>query len=167
MLGLSPLGIVHTALSFVAVGAGVVALFRGGAILPVTRAGRIYVIATALTCVTGFGIFRHGGFGKPHALGVITLVVLAIAALARRTRGFGRASTYVETLSYTLTFFFHMVPGIVETTTRLPAGAPLASGPDDPLVQRATAVALVLFLIGATLQVVRIRAARKRAAAAT
>ncbi len=36
---------------------------------------------TILTCVTGFGIFQHGGFGKAHMLGIITLVVLAIAWL--------------------------------------------------------------------------------------
>ena len=33
-------------------------------------------------------------------MGVITLVVLAVAALAGRTRWFGRASAYVETVSY-------------------------------------------------------------------
>jgi hypothetical protein len=37
----------------------------------------VYIWTTVLTCLTGFGIFQHGGFGKPHALGVITLLVLA------------------------------------------------------------------------------------------
>jgi len=38
-------------------------------------------IATAITSPTGFGIFQHGGFGKPHVLGIVTLLVLAIAAV--------------------------------------------------------------------------------------
>ena len=37
--------------------------------------GRIYVIAMVLTCATGFFIFHHGGFGKPHVLGIVTLAV--------------------------------------------------------------------------------------------
>ena len=119
-----------------------------------------------LTCVTGFGIFQHGGFGKPHALGVITLVVLVVAALVPRMRWFGRAAPYVETLLYTFTYFFHMVPGITESLTRLPNGKPLASGPDDPLVLRWVGVSLALFVVGAALQVVALRSRRRREAAA-
>ena len=166
MFGLTTLGVVHTAISVVAVGTGLVELARHGAITPARRAGRIYINATVLTCVSGFGIFQHGGFGKPHALGVITLVVLVVAALAPRTRWFGRAAPYVETLLYTLTFFFHLVPGITESLTRLPDGKPLASGPDDPLVLRWVGVSLALFVVGAALQVVALRARRRREAAA-
>jgi uncharacterized membrane protein len=166
VFGLTTLGVVHTAVSLVAVSAGLVELVRHGAISPARRTGRIYVAATLFTCITGFGIFQHGGFGKPHALGVITLVVVAVAELARRTTRFGRASEYVATLLYTLTYFFHMVPGITESLTRLPGGKPLASGPDDPLVLRWVGVSLALFVVGAALQVVALRARRRREAAA-
>ncbi len=111
------------------------------------------IIATIITCLTGFGIFQHGGFGKPHALGIITLVVLAIAWAAGRGQPFGRISPYVETVGYSLTFFFHMIPGITETTTRLPPGAPLLPNADAPALQVASAVLFVVFLIGAALQV--------------
>jgi hypothetical protein len=30
----------------------------------------------------------------------------------------------VETISYTATILFHMIPAVTETTTRLPLGAP-------------------------------------------
>ena len=91
-------------------------------------------------------------------LGIITLVVLGIAGVAGTTRLFGRASRYVETVSYSATFLFHMIPAISETSTRLPAGAPLVASPDAPALQAATGVLLVAFLIGATLQVLRLRA---------
>jgi len=161
MLGLTTLGVVHTAISLIAVAAGILALLRDGAISPRNRIGRIYVITTILTCVTGFGIFQHGGFGKPHALGIITLVVLSVAALAERTRSFGRAAPYVETIGYSATFLFHLIPGITETTTRLPPGAPLVANADAPELQKAAAVLFVLFLIGAALQVRRLRATRR------
>jgi hypothetical protein len=53
-----------------------------------------------------------------------------------------------------------MMPGITETTTRLPLGAPLLPNADAPALQAASGVLLVLFLIGATLQVRALRAER-------
>ena len=158
MFGLTPLGAIHTAISLVALVAGVIALVRDKEIVAQSTLGKTYIWATVLTCLTGFGIFQHGGFGKPHALGVITLLVLALAVFAARTTLFGRASRYVETISYTMTFFFHLVPGFTETFTRLPAGAPLFANPDDPALQRTIGVVFLLVLVGIGLQVRRMRA---------
>jgi uncharacterized membrane protein len=107
MFGLTQLGIVHTAISLIAVVAGLVALVRDRKISPRNLLGKLYVIATILTCLTGFGIFQHGGFNKAHVLGIITLVVLGIAAVAGYSNLFGRFSRYVETVSYSATFLFH------------------------------------------------------------
>jgi uncharacterized membrane protein len=164
MLGLTPLGTVHTAISLVAVAAGLVSFFRYREILPTNWLGQTYIWTTVLTCVTGFGIFQHGGFNKAHVLGIITLVMLGVAWVARRTNFYGRASRYVETVAYSLTFFFHMVPAFTETATRLPQGAPLVSGPDAPGLQMAIAGAFAVFLIGATLQILRLRAMRGQTA---
>ncbi|TMH43563.1 MAG: hypothetical protein E6H56_03425 [Betaproteobacteria bacterium] len=132
MFGLTPLGVIHTAISLIAVAAGLIALIRDKEISPRNTLGKVYVITTVLVCLTGFGIFQHGGFG--------------------------RASPYIETVSYSATFLFHLIPGITETTTRLPLGAPLLPNADAPALQAASAVLGVLFLIGAALQVRRLRA---------
>ena len=157
MFGLTQLGVVHTLISLVAVAAGVIAFLRFGRISPANTVGRVYVIATVLTCLTSFGIFQHGGFGKPHILGIVTLVVLGIAAVACRTTLFGRASAYVETISYTATFLFHMIPAVTETTTRLPLGAPLLPNADAPELKTAAGVLFALFVVGAAWQVWRLR----------
>ena len=157
MLGLTTIGIIHTAISLVAVGAGMAAFFRDKEISLHNGLGKTYVATTVLTCITGFFIFQHGGFGKPHALGIITLLVLALAWVAGSTRLLGRAGRYIETVSYSLTFFFHMIPGFTETFTRLPASAPVFSGPDDPTLQKVIGVVFLLFLVGAFLQVIRLR----------
>jgi uncharacterized membrane protein len=156
--GLTPLGVFHTAVSLVAVATGAFALIRDKEITWDNTVGKAYVIMTIIVCATGFGIYQHGGFGKPHALGVITVVVLMIAfAAGKKIMLFGRFSAYIETISYSLTFFFHIVPGITETATRLPLDAPLASNPEDPRIKMAIGICLALFLIGATLQVRRLR----------
>ncbi len=157
MLGLTSLGVVHTAISLVALGSGFFALLRDREIKSHTRLGQVYIATTALTCLTGFGIFQHGGFGAPHALGVITLLVLGIAWLAGAKRFFGRFSPFVEIVSYSLTFFFHLVPGFTETLTRLPVGAPLAKNQDDPKLQAILGVCVLLFLAGSIWQVQQLK----------
>ncbi|WP_341678685.1 hypothetical protein [Niveibacterium sp. SC-1] len=157
MLGLTSLGVVHTAISLVAVGAAIIAFARNGQLESGNRLGQIYFWTTVLTCLTGFGIFQHGGFGKPHALGILTLIVLAVAALAYRTQVFGGLSRYVEVLSYSVTFFFHMIPGVTETSTRLPLGDPLLPNADAPELKLVTGVMLLVLLVAAGLQVRRLR----------
>jgi uncharacterized membrane protein len=158
LLGLTTLGTFHTAISLIALAAGIIALARYKEISPGTLAGKVYIATTLITALTGFGIFQHGGFGKPHALGILTLVVLAIVAVAGATRLFGRASRYVETVGYSATFFFHWIPAVTETTTRLPAGDPVFASADAPGLQIITAALFVVFLVGVTLQVLRLRA---------
>ena len=157
MIGLTPLGIIHTTLGLIAVVAGIISFFRYKAISSATRVGKLYIAMTILTCLTGFGIFQRGGFNIAHVLGIVTLVVLAIAGYAHL---FGRAAKYVATVSYSATFFFHMIPGVTETFTRVPTGAPLFANPDDPNLQKTISVLFVVFLACAFFQVRRLRGQR-------
>lgn len=167
-MGLTTLGIIHTAISLVAVATGALTLIRDGKISWTSMVGKIYVITTALTCLTAFGIFEHGGFGPGHVLGIITLVVLTLALVAgKSSKPFGGLSPYIETVAYSATFFFHLVPGLTEASTRLPVDAPLASGPDDPNLKLALGITFLLFVIGATWQVLKLRASSKGTAHVT
>src|SRR5258708_39055166 len=105
MFGLTPLGTLHTAISLVAVIAGFVALARYKEISSRSTSGSVFFWGTVTTCVTGFGIFQHGGFGKPHVLGIVTLVRLAAALLAEPNGTFARLSRYVAALGYSLPLF--------------------------------------------------------------
>jgi len=158
MTSLTSLGIFHTAISLVALGAGLCALVRDREVLPANTLGKVYIWATVLTCLTGFGIFQHGGFGKPHALGALTLLVLAVAALPGGMR-FGARWRYFTASCYTLTVFFHFIPGITETFTRMPLGAPLFSSPGDPNLQKVVGIVFIVFALIIWLQVRRLRKA--------
>jgi uncharacterized membrane protein len=160
MFGLTPLGAVHTLISLVAVAAGIVSFLRHGSISLRTMVGSIYIVATVLTCVTGFGLFRTGEFGPGHAVAVLTLVALAFAVLVEKRALAGTTPRAIEVVSYTATFFLHMIPAINETTTRLPPSAPLAAGPNDPVILVLVGVALVLFIAGAAVQVLRLKSSR-------
>ncbi|WP_332856207.1 hypothetical protein [Duganella sp. S19_KUP01_CR8] len=165
MYGLTQLGVIHTLISLVAVAAGVAAFARYGRIDPASRTGKVYVYTTILTCLTGFGIFAHGGFGKPHALGVITLLTLGLAWWADRGK-FGARSEAVSVCAYSITFLFHMIPAITETSTRLPLGSPLLADAEAPELKIATGLLLLLCVAGTSYQLRRLNRPRETRPAA-
>jgi hypothetical protein len=157
MNALTPLGMIHTAISLVAVVAGFMALARYRQIAWAQPTGRLYVIATLLTCLTGFGIFQHGGFGKPHVLGSVTLGVLGFAFWAGARAWAGPVARLVAPVAYSTTLFLHMIPGVTETFTRLPTTAPVFASPEDPALQKVIGVVFLVFLVGVGLQVRHLR----------
>lgn len=164
MLGLTTLGTIHTAIAIVGLIAGFVALFRYSEISTRTTAGMVFFIGTALAALTGLGIFQHGGFGNPHVLSIVTLVILAAAFAAERRGTFGRQSVLVSRLGYLFALFLHFIPGTVETLTRLPRGAPYLSHPEDPRAFPIIGTFFAIFVIGAIWQILRVRRAPLRPA---
>lgn len=156
MFGLTMLGTIHTAISIAAVIAGFVALVRYRQITTRDGAGLAFAIGTLLSCLTGLPIFQHGGFGPPHALAILTLIVLAVAYAGERAK-LGRASRYIAVLGFSFALFLHFIPGTVETLTRLPAGAPYLANADDPKAQPIIGVFFLIFVVGAVLQLRRLR----------
>jgi uncharacterized membrane protein len=158
MFGLTTLGSIHTLISLVAVATGFYILAREHEISPRNPLGKTYLVATFLTAATGLGIFHHDGFGPPHVLSILTLIAVAVGTVAATTRLYGRASRYVQAVSYSVTLLFHMIPAFTETLTRVPPGAPIASSPQAPILQAISAALLVLFAIGLALQIRWMRA---------
>jgi uncharacterized membrane protein len=152
--GLTYLGVAHTLISLVALSAGLIALVNHREISSKNAIGKLYMLTTFLTCLSGFGIYQHGGFGNAHILGIITLVVLGLAWFAEQAnKPLGKWSPTIAMLSFSLTFLFHWIPAFTETFTRLPAGAPLAKSVDDPLIKTTIGICFIIFLLGAMLQV--------------
>jgi hypothetical protein len=60
-----------------------------------------------------------------------------------------------------------MIPGLTETFTRLPLGAPLFSGPEDPALQKLVGLFFLVFVVGAALQVRRLHRLAAHAPAAS
>ena len=157
MFGLSALGIFHTAIGLVALVLGFVALKRSKEISSATSAGRWYLVLTLVTALTSLGIFARGTFGPPHVLALMTLAALAVGVLAERTKALGRASHPVQIVAYSSTFLFHLIPGVTETSTRLPVGAPLVASPESTALLPVFGLLFVLFIVGVVWQLRRLR----------
>ena len=156
---LSILGIIHTVISILALLVALFALFRDGKIDPANGQGKLYILLTIVTCITGFPIMRFGHLTPGHYLAIIILVLLPIGIYAGRI--FGKAGDYVQVIIMSTTVFFSFIPAIVESLTRLPIAHPLAAGPNDPLIQKAQLILVILFLGGVTYQVIKLNAKRK------
>ena len=152
MPGLTPFGMLHTAIGSIAVICGFIALARDKQIAPRTRLGQVYVAATLITAVSAFGLSRPGGVGLSHALAVLTIVALAIGSTAACSPLFGRASPYVQAASYSSTILFHLLHAVTEGATRLPPNAPLAASSDSTMLQGIDLALVLAFLVGATVQ---------------
>ena len=155
---LLPLGVFHTIVSVLAIGAGLAALVRDGEINPRSPTGKVYLGSMSMACVTAFGLFRHG-FGPGHVLGLLTLALLLGGSLAGRLVR-SRAGLHVQTISFSITFLLLMVFATTETLTRLPAMHPIAASQEDPVLLPVRLGLLILFVLGVRHQVRRLRVAK-------
>lgn len=147
-----PLGWFHTAMGITALVSGSYALARFKQISLHTRSGQIYLVTTLITAGTALAIFQRGEFGPGHALAVMTLLALAVGTAAATTGFFGSFSRYVQAISYSATLLFHCVPAVTDGLLRLPVGDPVLTSIEDPILKACYLVLLVLFLVGASLQ---------------
>ena len=147
-----PLGWFHTIMGVIALVSGGYTVARFKEISLRTRSGQIYLAATLVTAATALGIFQRGEFGPGHALAVMTLLALAVGTIAATTQVFRNLSRYVQAISYSATLLFHCIPAVTDGLLRLPVGDPVLTPIDDPILKMCYLSLLILYLIGAGLQ---------------
>jgi len=158
---LSILGIIHTAISVIALIVALAALVKSGKVNPAAKLGNWYVWLTVITCITGFPIMKTGHFTPGHYLAIIIIILLPLAIYAYRI--FGKAAPYVQIILMSTTVFMSFIPAIVESLTRLPMSQPLASGPNDPIIQKAMGALMVIYVVGVIYQIIKLRMTKKDA----
>lgn len=147
-----PLGWLHTGTGIIALISGAITLATHKEISLQTRSGQVYLATTLVTAGTALFIFQRGVFGPGHVLAVLTLLALAAGAIVETTELFGKWSRYLQAVSYSGTLLFHCIPAVTDGLMRLPAGNPVVTSFEDPLLRTCYAGLLVLFLVGISLQ---------------
>lgn len=158
---LSLLGIVHTAISILALFAAFYCLFIDGKISPVNGRGKLYILLTIITCLTAFPIMKTGHFTGAHGLGVFVLALLPMGIYATRLKVLGKSAEYFQVFLMSTTLFLSFIPAIVETLTRLPISAPLAPDPAAPIIKMGLLALFVLYIAGVFYQFRKIQSARR------
>jgi hypothetical protein len=137
--------IVHTAISLIGIVSGVVVMFGllGGKQRDKWTA--LFLLTTVLTSVTGF-LFPFDHLLPSHKVGIVSLVVLAVAIPARyffRLAG-GWRRTYV--LTAVLALYLNVFVLVVQLFLKVPALHALAPTQQEPPFLVAQLVVLALFI---------------------
>lgn len=151
------LGWFHTALGIFALLSGVYALARYKVMAFSHLPGKLYLICTLVVALSALGIYNQGGFGIAHVLAILTLLAVLVGAIAEKTNVFRQFSPYLQAVSYSATFLFHMIPAITDGLRRLPVDDPVITTFEDPLLGKFFMAFLVIYVIGVALQMLYLR----------
>ncbi len=148
--------IFHVALSLVGIASGFVVVY--GLLTSNRLAGwtRVFLWTTVLTSVTGF-FFPVHKFLPSHAVGILSLILLAVAifALYRRQLAGGWRRTYVITAVLALYLNFFVL--IVQLFEKVPALKALAPTQTEMPFKIAQLVALTVFILLTVLSAIKFR----------
>ena len=114
MPAISFLGWVHTILGISALLVGFYSLARYKFIKARNLSGEIYLFTTLIVAISSLFIYHQGGFGPAHVMGVLAILAVMVGFLTERKKIFGIFSPYIETIAYTSTFLFHVLPAITD-----------------------------------------------------
>lgn len=147
-MGLSNLGIFHTAIGLMAIGAAFVSYFKYGKINLAELSGKIYYYFTLVTSLTALGLSKHGGFNPGHVFSILIIILVAVSYFLYSKKAGNNRSRYFENFFLTFSFFLSWLPTVNETLTRIPIGNPLAKAPGDPIIGKTLLIIFILFIAG-------------------
>jgi hypothetical protein len=149
---------VHVAISLVAILSGLVVLFGLLTRRRLDHWTSFFLLTTVATSVTGF-FFPFHGFTPAIGVGIVSLVVLAVAIFARYPRRLAGAWRWIYVISATLALYLNVFVLIVQSFQKVPALKALAPTQSEPPFLVAQLLALILFVVLGILAAIKFRPA--------
>jgi hypothetical protein len=150
MLGMSlaTLTMVHVIISLIAIVAGLVVMFGMLGSRPQARLTAIFLLFTILTSATGF-LFPFTQLLPSHMIGILSLVLLAIACVALYAMKLSGPWRWIYVLTALLSLYFNVFVLVIQSFLKIPALTALAPGnpPSGPIFAVAQGIVLVFFAI--------------------
>ena len=148
MLGMSlaTFTLVHTIISLIGIGTGLIVMSGMWSSNRMPGMTALFLVTTILTSVTGF-MFPFKAFGPPHAVGVLSLIVLVFTVLGvyvYRLVGRWRA-IYVYTAVFAL--YLNVFVLVVQMFQKIPALNELAPKGNEPPFAVTQGIVFVLFAL--------------------
>jgi hypothetical protein len=137
---------VHVVLSLVGIGSGLVVML--GLLTGRDRPGwtLLFLATTVATSVTGFG-FPFDHLLPSHKVGIISLVVLAVAIMARYALHLAGAWRRVYVICAAVALYLNVFVGVVQAFQKVPALTALAPKQTELPFVVTQLVVLVLFIV--------------------
>jgi hypothetical protein len=145
MFDLKTFTLIHVVISLVAIGSGFVVLYGMIAGKRLDAWTAFFLATTIATSVTGFG-FPIKGVTPGIVLGVISLVVLAVAVYARYGGHLAGAWRLIYVITAVIALYLNVLVLIVQSFQKIPALNELAPKGSEPPVLIAQVVAMVAFI---------------------
>jgi hypothetical protein len=137
---------IHVALSLIGIVSGLVVFYE---MLVGKQSGgwtALFLITTILTSVTGFPLPPFG-FDPPRAVGVLSLVLLAVAVVALYAFKLAGAWRWLYVITALAALWLNVFVGIIQAFAKLPALHALAPTQSEPPFLITQLVVLVIFVV--------------------
>src|SRR5947207_4681165 len=144
-MSISTFTLVHVVLSLVGIFAGLVVLFGMFSSKSLDGWVALFLATTVLTSVTGF-FFPFDKLLPSHIVGIISLVVLAVAILARYVYRLSGPWRWIYIVGAVLALYLNVFVGVVQAFQKLPLLSSLAPTQCEPPFLIAQSVVLVIFI---------------------
>jgi hypothetical protein len=152
-MSLSAFTTLHVVISLIAIASGIIVMFGllGSNRMPGLTA--IFLLFTILTSATGF-LFPFEKLLPSHVVGILSLVLLAIACLALYVMKLSGPWRWVYVLTALVSLYFNVFVLVIQSFLKVPALTALApgnppSGPVFAVVQGIVLLFFVVMIIGA------------------
>jgi hypothetical protein len=150
--------LLHVLISLVGIGSGFIAVFGllKGKLL--TGWTPLFLVSTVLTSVTGF-LFPVEHLLPSHKVGVISLIVLAIAIGALHVFHLAGRWRVIYVITALMALYLNCFVGVVQSFLKIPALHALAPHQTEPAFLVAQTIVLALFIVVGVLATKRFRGA--------
>jgi hypothetical protein len=152
-MSLATFTMLHVIISLIGIVAGIIVMFGllGSNKMPGLTA--IFLLFTILTSATGF-LFPVEKLLPSHIIGILSLVLLAIACIALYGMKLSGAWRWIYVVTALLSLYFNVFVLVIQSFLKIPALTAVApgnppSGPVFAVVQGVVLVFFVLMIIGA------------------
>jgi len=148
MLGVSlaTFTLLHVIISLVGIASGFIVVFGMLSAKRLDAWTGLFVLTTVLTSVTGFGFpFTH--LLPSHKVGIISLVVLAIAILARYSFHMAGKWRWIYVVTAMIALYLNVFVLVVQSFEKVPALRTMAPTQSEPPFLVAQLVVLAIFIV--------------------
>ena len=160
MLGmdLSTLTMVHVIISLIGIVSGLIVLYGLLGSNPMPGLTALFLLTTILTSATGFQ-FPVKMLLPSHVIGILSLVLLAIACVALYGMKLSGAWRWIYVVTAMAALYFNVFVLVIQSFLKIPALTALAPGnpPAGPVFAVVQGIVLVFFIIATVAAVRRFR----------
>ncbi len=157
--------LIHVIISLVAIGSGLIVLFGWLTRKRLDSLTALFLAATVLTSVTGFG-FPFDHLSPAHKVGILSLAALTIALLARYAFHLEGKWRWIYIVTAMLALYLNVFVLVAQSFQKIPALKAMAPTQSEPPFLIAQFVVLLLFIVLGIFAVKKFRIAPASAVAA-